>query len=45
MGRRNFAAEHGIDLDKDEFTVDEFIKLCCDSYGGEIITKLNDGGK
>lgn len=40
MGRKNFAAEHGIDLTKDEFTVDEFIKLCCNSYGGEVISKL-----
>ena len=40
MGRRNFATEHGIDLDKDEFTVDEFINLCRNSYGGEVILKL-----
>ena len=40
MGRKNFAEEHGIDLTKDEFTVDEFIKLCCNSYGGEVISKL-----
>ena len=40
MGRRNFATEHGIDLDKDEFTVDEFINLCRNSYGGEVISKL-----
>ena len=40
MGRNTFAAEHGIDLAKDEFTVDEFIKLCCNSYGGEVISKL-----
>ena len=42
MGRRNFAAERGIDLDKDEFTVDEFINLCRNSYGGEVILKLKE---
>lgn len=42
MGRKNFAAERGIDLDRDEFTVDEFIKLCRNSYGGEIILKLKE---
>lgn len=26
-------------------TNDEFVRLCKNSYGGEIITKLNDGGK
>ena len=45
MGRKNFAAEHGIDLTKDEFTVDEFIKLCCNSYGGEVISKLLEAEK
>ena len=44
MGRRNFATERGIDLDKDEFTVDEFINLCRNSYGGEVISKLNNAG-
>ena len=42
MGLRNFAAERGIDLDKDEFTVDEFINLCHNSYGGEVISKLKE---
>ena len=40
MGRKTFAAEHGIDLDSDMFTVDEFVELCGKSYGGEIIQKL-----
>ena len=40
MGRNTFAAEHGIVLDSDMFTVAEFIELCGKSYGGEIIQKL-----
>lgn len=40
MGRNTFAAEHGIVLDSDMFTVAEFVELCGKSYGGEIIRKL-----
>ena len=40
MGRNTFAAEHGIDLNSDMFTVEEFVELCGESYGGEIIRKL-----
>ena len=40
MGRNTFAAEHGIDLNSDTFTVAEFVELCGKSYGGEIIQKL-----
>ena len=40
MGRNMFAAEHGIDLNSDMFTVAEFVELCGKSYGGKIIRKL-----
>lgn len=40
MGRKSFASERGINLDKDEFTVNEFIRLTENSYRGEIIKKL-----
>ena len=40
MGRNTFAAERGIDLNSDMFTVAEFVELCGKSYGGEIIRKL-----
>lgn len=43
MGRNTFAEEHGINLDSDMFTVEEFVELCRKSYGGEIIRKLEDG--
>ena len=40
MGREQFCRENSIDVEKDSFTVEEFIKLTADSYGGEIIKKL-----
>ena len=40
MGRKAFMAERGIRIDEDMFTVEEFVKLCKNSYGGEIIRKL-----
>ena len=40
MGRSQFVREKGIDLEMDTFTVDEFVTMCKDHYGGEIIKKL-----
>ena len=40
FGRDQFAREHGIDLEKDEFTVKEFVELTKNSYGGEIIKEI-----
>jgi hypothetical protein len=40
MGRRSFCWDHGIDVDKDSFTVKEFIALTEDSYGGDVIKQL-----
>ena len=42
MGRNQFAKERGIDIDKDEFTVKEFVEMCENHYGGEIISKLKE---
>ena len=42
MGRIMFAAENGIDLNSDMFTVAEFVELCGKSYGGEIIRRLSE---
>ena len=39
-GRQNFAANHDIDLNNDIFTVEEFIALTENDYGGEIIREL-----
>jgi len=38
-GRDNFVKNHNINLE-DEFTVKEFINLCKNDYGGEIIRNL-----
>lgn len=40
FGRNAFAKDHGIDLDNDEFTVEEFVELTKDSYGGDVIRKI-----
>ena len=40
QGRMSFCANKGIDINKDAYTVHEFIGLTKDSYGGDIIRKL-----
>ena len=40
MGRMEFAKEHGIDVEHDSMTVDEFIDLTRNAYGGTIIKAL-----
>ena len=42
MGRRNFAVSHGIDVENDMLTVDEFMDLTENAYCGEIIKQLRD---
>lgn len=42
MGRNQFAAEKGIDIDNDSFTVKEFVEMCKNEYGGETIRKLQE---
>ncbi len=41
MGRKSFMQDHDIDFDT-ALTVDEFIDLCRDDYGGEIIKQLEE---
>ena len=41
MGRQQFAKDHGIDLDG-EMTVEEFIALTKNSFGGDIIKRLEE---
>ena len=41
-GRKAFAKDHGIDIDAAEYTVDEFIALTENAYGGEIIRQLKE---
>lgn len=40
MGRKAFARDHGIDIENGEMTVDEFIRLTKNAYGGEVIREL-----
>lgn len=40
MGRDEFARTHGIDIDRDEMTPEEFIRLTENAYGGEVIRQL-----
>ena len=37
MGRRQFACDHGIDVDSDTMTLREFLALTKDAYGGSVI--------
>ena len=40
MGRETFCRNHGIDVEKDSFTVAEFVRLTKDAYGGKVIRQL-----
>ncbi|MBR4406430.1 MAG: hypothetical protein IKT30_08655, partial [Bacteroidaceae bacterium] len=40
MGRQQFCWEHGINVEKDSFTVQEFINLTLNAYGGGVIKQL-----
>lgn len=40
MGRKVFAREHKIDIEHGEMTVNEFIRLTRNAYGGEVIREL-----
>ena len=40
FGRKQFCAERGIDVEHDNFSVKDFIKLTINSYGGDVIAEL-----
>ncbi len=40
MGRNSFVKNGGYDLDTDTFTVQEFINITKDAFGGEVIRRL-----
>ena len=40
MGRKQFCKEHNIDYKNGEYTVNEFIQITKDEYGGDIIRRL-----
>lgn len=42
MGRRQFAEDHGIDVETAEYTPEEFIELTENAYNGQIIKRLKE---
>ena len=40
MGRNKFISEHGYDIEKDTFTVKEFIEITKNAFGGDVIRRL-----
>lgn len=43
MGRNEFCRGHGIDLEKGMYTVEEFVAMTRDSYGGAVVERLMEG--
>ena len=42
FGRNSFVKNHGIDLEKGMYTVEEFIKFTKNDFGGDIIRQLEE---
>ena len=40
MGRKQFARDHGVDLEHGMMTLTEFLELTKDAYGGDVIRKV-----
>ena len=40
MGRKSFAKEHGIDIEHGMMTVEKFIQLTKNAYGGDVIKEI-----
>ena len=40
MGRKQFALDHGVDLEHGMMTLTEFLELTKDAYGGDVIQKV-----
>nr|DAH24168.1 MAG TPA: hypothetical protein [Caudoviricetes sp.] len=40
MGRKQFARDHGVDLERGMMTLTEFLKLTKDAYGRDVIRKV-----
>ena len=40
MGRKQFARDHGVDLEHGTMTLTEFLELTKDAYGGDVIRKI-----
>ncbi len=42
MGRREFAKSHGVDVENGSMTVEEFIALTRNAYGGDVIRRVEE---
>ena len=42
FGRNKFVREHGIDIDNGMYTVEEFIEITVNDFGGEVIKQLSE---
>ena len=42
FGRNKFVREHGIDIDNGMYTVEEFIEITENDFGGEVIKQLSE---
>ena len=42
FGRKTFCHDKGIDIDKDSFTVEQFVRITCNAYGADVIRQLAD---
>ena len=42
MGRRQFCSDRGIDIERDSFTVAEFIDMTLHSFGSDVIRQLKE---
>ena len=40
MGRKQFARDHGVDLEQGMMSLTEFLELTKDAYGGEVIRRV-----
>lgn len=45
MGRKQFFKDRGYDIEHDTFSVEEFIRITENAYGGEIIRQLKEAWK
>ncbi|MCR5588036.1 MAG: hypothetical protein K6F72_00285, partial [Bacteroidales bacterium] len=45
MGRKQFARDHGIDVEHGSMTVGEFIELTSNDYGKDAIRQLKEAYK
>ena len=44
MGRKQFCEQHGLDYENGMYSVNEFIQLTRNAYGGNIIRRLEEQG-